>query len=102
MELKNTANLSAPTSGTYNGVLVFQDRSSTKDIELKDESLSGTFSGALYAYAGDIEVDLNTPGTIQNTQLVANKVKLEGSSLTIQGADISGGGGGSKSARLIE
>jgi hypothetical protein len=70
--LTSSATLSAPTSGTYAGVLLFQDRSDTK----ADEILAGTsnsntafnLSGTVYAAAAPliigakigIAVDVNT------------------------------------------
>ena len=42
-----TLTLSAPTSGTYKGIAIFQDRSNTNDIDIKN-SFTFTVTGAMY------------------------------------------------------
>lgn len=44
--------LTAPTSGDYQGVSIFQDRAVTDDIKLTDASISGT----IYAPAADVKL----------------------------------------------
>ena len=69
--------LSPPTSGTYKGVSIFQDRTSTAVIDLTGNgamSLSGTI------YSAGAEVDLTGNGSISllGSQIIANNLNVAG------------------------
>jgi len=94
-------NLSPPTGGTYNGVLIYKRRTDTRGV-VTISGGTGSFAGAIYSANRAIRITAPV-FTISSTQIVGLTITL-GGALTIQGADIAGGGGGggSQSARLIE
>jgi hypothetical protein len=55
--------LTAPSSGTFKGVAIFQDRTNTNDIDIKN-NFTLTVTGAVYFPGADI--------TIKNSLLIAN------------------------------
>lgn len=76
-----TVNLSAPTSGTYEGILFFQDRSvsSTGQASTINGGSGSTFDGALYFPT----TTLNYAGNSSSngyTMLVADTLKITGNS----------------------
>jgi hypothetical protein len=66
-------NLSAPTSGTYKGVLFFQDRTNTNPIEFGKNSGDLTLSGAVYAKAANITTGKNNGGVANDCSLFIAK-----------------------------
>jgi len=55
--------LTAPSSGTFKGIAIFQDRTNTNDIDIKN-NFTLTVTGAVYFPGADI--------TIKNSLLIAN------------------------------
>ena len=55
------ANLTAPTSGTYAGILYFQDRSNSAGVDF-DSATSSQING--FIYAPDAAITLNSDSTI--------------------------------------
>ncbi len=77
----NTMNFSAPTSGTYAGILFFQDRT-ISTASNKPNKFAGTpdtyFRGTLYFPSGDV-VYTGTSGTVaQETMLLARTAEFLG------------------------
>ena len=75
--------LAAPTSGTYSGVVFFQDKASASGTNNKFNGGSTTnFTGALYFPNEDIEfTGGNTSGGSTCTQIIAQKIKFSGNSV---------------------
>ncbi|MDR3776764.1 MAG: pilus assembly protein TadG-related protein [Terracidiphilus sp.] len=82
-----TLNLSAPTSGTYNGLLVFAARDDSNQLTFDKGSASGTLSGIIYA--PDSAMVLNDSGGDKNgglaftTDLIVNTLYDKTATLTI-------------------
>ena len=80
--------LSAPTSGTYEGVLIFEDRSNSSGLNINSGS-SATMTGALYLPDAAITISSGGFGNIYSI-LVADQVAVtSGGNLTVN-ADYSG------------
>jgi Ca2+-binding RTX toxin-like protein len=74
--------LSAPTTGAYAGLLIFQDRSNSRALTLSGNSTLGT-SGAIYAQKAALALSGNAPnGTSQQQVLsfVVDTMTLSGNS----------------------
>jgi hypothetical protein len=69
-------NLSAPTSGTYNGVLIFQPLSNTNPLSLI-ENAGSTLNGIVYAPGAAVSVIGNSGSSIF-ADFVANSLSLVG------------------------
>lgn len=77
-----TINLHAPTSGTYNGILFFHNRTNSSAISMSGGGLSIT--GAVYAKISTFNL---SGGTYTNVTFVINNINESGGgSSTIKGA----------------
>jgi len=107
-----TSQLTAPNSGTYEGILFYQDPTDTATASISGNS-SSFFQGALYfptaqlVFAGTGNTTFNQGAAY--TVLIANYTTVEGNATIYMNADLSGlsGGGGPlaglmTSARLVE
>lgn len=74
-----TVNLSAPTSGTWNGILMFQSRTNTQTAALVGGSSQLT-SGILYFPAAELDYTGGSSSTTQNATIVSNTLSLVGNS----------------------
>jgi hypothetical protein len=72
-----TVNLSAPTSGTYSGMLFFGDRSATDSVTLNGTADS-KFTGAVYFANQDVNYLGNFSGNGGCTQVVGKTVEWSG------------------------
>ena len=99
-----TGALSAPTSGTYGGVLFFQDRAyqSTKNVDASNinGTAGATFTGALYFPGTDLTYS-GTPGVDVSSLLIAYQITISGNT-TINDNLITGGGSPIHTAALAE
>ena len=79
-----TSTLSAPTSGTYAGVLFFMDPDLNSNV---DFSVSGNaetnFTGAIYSPSHDVDYSGSSSVTNACTQIIAKTVSFSGSSRSI-------------------
>ncbi len=87
----NSVNLVAPTTGTYAGILFFQNRSDSSAATINGGS-SSAFQGALYF--PDSLVQLNGSNIAAYTIVVSNNMQINGSDFNI-GSDYSSLPGGS-------
>jgi hypothetical protein len=71
-------NLSAPTSGTYSGMLIINDRSNTGGITINGDNTS-SITGAIYSPDAAVNYIGNFSGTSGCTQIVALTVAWSGS-----------------------
>jgi hypothetical protein len=84
----STVTVSAPTSGTYEGVLIFEDRSNTAGLNINSGG-SATMTGALYLPDATITVSKGGFGNLYSI-LVADQVSVtSGGGLTVN-SDYSG------------
>ncbi len=74
--------LSAPTTGTYSGILIFQDRNNTRALTLSGNSTVGTTSGTIYAKAAALTFSGNAQSgsTQEAISFVVDTVVLSGNS----------------------
>ena len=72
-----TVNLSAPTSGTYSGMLFFGDRNGTEDVTFNGTAAS-KLTGAIYFANQEISYLGNFSGNGGCTQVVGNTVAWSG------------------------
>ncbi len=94
-------NLSAPTSGTWQGVVLYEDRSDSSGITLSG-STGTQVSGLVYMPKGNLTYSgySGTSGVIST--LVVNAITFSGTSYIQQAATTAYGGGGSCPVKLIE
>ncbi len=72
-------NLTAPTSGTYEGILVYQDRrADTGNTNTVNGNSNSSFSGAFYFASQDLLFNGTSGMTTDCVQFVANKVSFSG------------------------
>ena len=90
-------NFSAPTSGTYAGLLFFGDRSATNGNNNFSGSSDSTLTGAIYFAANEVTFSGGASNT-NCTEIVADTITISGV------ADFNGscGGHGSGGVRLVE
>lgn len=96
----SATNLSAPTSGPYAGVLVFQSRSDSSALTLNGTN-SAVFNGAIYAPDARI-VDNGTGTTSAYSILVGDTITVNGSAGLNDNYSSLPGGSPIKSAVLVE
>jgi Flp pilus assembly protein TadG len=81
-------NLTAPTSGTYNGVVIYQPLSNTNPLSLTGNSGS-TFEGIVYAPGAAVTLTGNSGSTLY-TDFVAQSLSLVGNASLNSYASING------------
>jgi len=69
-------NLTAPGSGTYSGILIFQDSADSAAMSVQGGS-NTVFNGAIYAPASNVTLGNGSSTTI-NAELVANTLTMNG------------------------
>ena len=96
-----TFNLSAPTSGTWQGVVLYEDRTDSSGITLSG-STGTQVNGLVYMPKGNLTYSgySGTSGAI--TTLVVNAITFSGTSYIQQAATTAYGGGGGCPVKLIE
>jgi hypothetical protein len=77
MNGNSQTNLSAPTSGSYKGMLFISDRSNTGSLQVNGNN-SSSITGAIYAPDGNVSYLGNFAGTSGCTQIVAQTVSWSG------------------------
>jgi hypothetical protein len=74
-------NLTAPKTGNYKGILIYQDRRAANDNSVKINGNSGSYiEGAFYFPKADFEYTGNSGVNSNCMQIVVKKVKFTGSS----------------------
>ncbi|HZP23171.1 MAG TPA: hypothetical protein VFB04_06980, partial [Terriglobales bacterium] len=98
------SNLSAPTSGTYAGVLFFQDRAyqSTKNVDASNinGTAGATFTGAVYFPGTDLTYSGN-PSVDVSSLIIAYQITINGNT-SINDNLVTGGGSPIHTAALAE
>lgn len=72
--------ISAPTSGTYSGLLIFADRSGTSVTHTLSGSASSMFSGAIYMPNDELDILGSNIAAAGCTQFIARTLDLRGTS----------------------
>lgn len=85
--------ISAPTSGTYSGLLLFADRSGPELTHTFSGSASSQFQGAVYMPNDNLVVAGSNSAAAGCTQFIANTLELTGSSGAGISCDTSGTNG---------
>jgi Flp pilus assembly protein TadG len=86
-----TLNLSAPTSGTYSGLLFFADRSGSSVNHVLNGTSSSTITGAVYLPNDNLTYSGNNNSVSGCTQIIARTLDLTGNSgigVNCQGAGV--------------
>jgi Flp pilus assembly protein TadG len=73
----DTINISAPSYGTYHGMVLFADRHNTSGITLGGNG-STRFVGSIYDLSGNVTISGNGSGSNVNSKVVANQVTMNG------------------------
>jgi Flp pilus assembly protein TadG len=75
-----TVNISAPTTGTYSGILFFGDRSTSGVSETVNGTADSTMTGAIYFATQNVSYIGNFSGANGCTQVVADTISWSGHS----------------------
>lgn len=67
----------APTSGTYNGIAIYQPLSDTQEMELQFGSGSSIFDGAIYAPGAAVDLH-DQGGAVTATDLIVGQMYING------------------------
>jgi hypothetical protein len=73
-----TVNLTAPTSGTYGGILFYQDRRAVDGTNTVNGNSSSSYSGAIYFASQEVDFNGTTGMQTNCLQLVAKRVVFIG------------------------
>ena len=69
--------LSAPTSGTYKGITIYQDRTATAVVNVTGNG-GMSLSGTIYSAKAEIDVTGNGGTNVVGSQIIANNMKVTG------------------------
>jgi len=81
----STVNLTAPTTGTYSGLVIYQPISNTNTIKMQAGSTRGTLGGWVYAPGATLSMQDNGGPTFTVGGLVVDHIDNGPASLTITG-----------------
>jgi hypothetical protein len=93
-------NLTAPTSGTYANILVFQAPADTAAMSIQGGS-NVSFNGAIYAPSSNVTLG-NGSGTSIDADLLANSLTMNGGGTLNSNPLVSFGALGGTVARIVE
>ncbi len=93
-----TFNITAPTSGTYAGIAIFQARDNTRAITLSKNAVAG-IGGTIYAPLALLYL---TGDASLNGALIVNKLSLSGDASSTQSADGSDVSAGDNAGQLLQ
>jgi hypothetical protein len=93
-------NLTAPTSGTYANILVYQAASDTSGMSIQGGS-NVSFNGAIYAPSANVTLG-NGSGTSIDADLLANSLTMNGGGTLNSTPLVSFGALGGTVARIVE
>jgi hypothetical protein len=82
VQLAGTGNvtLTAPTSGPYKGIAIFQDRTATATVDVTGNG-SLSLTGTIYAAGAEVDVTGNGGITVTGAQIIANNMNVAGNGL---------------------
>jgi Flp pilus assembly protein TadG len=76
----STVSLIAPTTGTYAGILFFEDRASPRTYDNYGGGSTCVYQGIIYARNADVTMSGNSSVSTAYTMLVANTISMTGTS----------------------
>ena len=80
----STVNLSAPTTGTYNGIVIYQPFANKHTLGLEAGSTTGNLTGFIYAPGAELSMQ-DAGGGLSVSGLVVNDINNGPAALTITG-----------------
>src|SRR5262249_5419399 len=89
--------LSPPSSGTYAGLCLYQNRTSTSGVTLTGLS-QYNITGGIYCAGADLTLKGTTETNVMGTQIVADSLRVTGTG-TVQVGSANGSG---KDIRIVE
>ena len=98
----STVDLSAPTTGTYTGILFFEDRSAPASSDSYGGGSSAVYQGAIYAKNAAITMYGNSSVSSQYTILIADTITMVGTSGFNDNYTTLAGGSPIKQVSLVE
>lgn len=100
----SNVNLTAPTSGPYNGILIYED-ASTAGTAAKTSKLNGNsklhLGGAIYMPTQTVQINGNTTPTTRCLLLASKKIDVSGSASIKNSCDPGEGGLGGNEALVV-
>ena len=96
-----TANLSAPTSGSFTNVLMFVDRSAPSNTDVTFSASTFNFAGTIYAKTEQVTFSGGTASTALNLNIVSDLLLFSGSS-TLNLNHVFTGGSAIKDVEMVE
>jgi hypothetical protein len=91
--------LSPPTSGTYKGVAIFQDRNATSVVTITGNG-SMNLTGTIYSAGAEIDLTGNGSADVFGSQIIANNMKVTGNGSV--NVDYSPSGSPVRDTRIVE
>jgi len=76
-------NLTPPTSGTYQGVVIYQSRTNTNQIQIQKGSSDSTITGVIYAPSAQVYLQDNGGGVTMTADLVVGSLFVKASTLNL-------------------
>lgn len=104
MSGNGTFNITAPTSGPYQGMMVFMDQANVSTITMEGNSIVNT-TGTIYGKLTAMTLSGNGSGTVLNAQVIVNTMAISGNAAMALNYDadlVFGGPGGSDFIELSE
>jgi hypothetical protein len=87
----NLLTIYAPTSGTYNGIAIYQPASNTTQLQVQFGSNNETLDGYIYAPGAEVFLQDNGGG-VTASGVIANTMYIKSSSLTVPGYNVANAG----------
>jgi hypothetical protein len=91
--------LSPPTSGTYKGITIFQDRSSTAAVAITGNG-SMNLTGTIYAAGANINLTANGSANVIGSRIIADSMTVTGNGSV--NVNYSGNGSPLRDTRIVE
>jgi Flp pilus assembly protein TadG len=91
--------LSAPTSGTYKGITIFQNRTATAAVDITGNG-SMNLTGTIYAAGANINLTANGAANVIGSQIIADSMTVTGSGSV--NVNYSGSGSPARDTRIVE
>ncbi len=91
--------LSAPTSGTYKGITIFQARSSTAVVGITGNG-SMNLTGTIYSAGAEIDLTGNGGSNVVGSQIIADSMKVTGNGPV--NVNYAGNGAPARDTRIVE
>jgi hypothetical protein len=91
--------LSPPTSGTYKGITIFQDRSSTAVVAITGNG-SMNLTGTVYAAGANVDLTANGAANVMGSRIIADSLTVTGNGSV--NVNDPGNGSPARDTRIVE